>query len=122
MIVAVASQDFTTISQHAGKSRRFLLLEANAGLTPREIGRLDLPEGMAIHDFVGDGPHPLDQAKAVIAGSAGEGFVRRMAARKIDTVLTDETDPVVAVGRYVAGLLAPTDAASAPPCGCHEEH
>ncbi|SEH35854.1 NifB/NifX family molybdenum-iron cluster-binding protein [Magnetospirillum fulvum] len=122
MIVAVASQDFTTVTQHAGKTRRFLLFDATAGQPVREVGRLDLAEGMAIHDFEGDGPHPLDQAKVVVAGSAGEGFIRRMDARGIVTVLTEQTDPVAAIRQYVEGALAPTAAESAGPCGCHGDH
>lgn len=122
MIFAVASQNFTTVTQHAGKTRRFLLLEGHAGQPVQEIGRLDLPEGMAIHDFASDDPHPLDQAQVVIAGSAGDGFVRRMSSRKIETVLTQETDPVRAVESYLAGRLTATDADAAGPCGCHHEH
>jgi len=122
MIVAVASQNFTTVTQHAGKTRRFLLFEAVAGQPVRPAGRLDLPEGQAIHDFASDAPHPLDQARAVIAGSAGDGFVRRMATRGIDTILTQETDPLKAVEQYLAGTIGATDPESAGPCGCHGDH
>jgi len=122
MIVAVASQNFKTVTQHAGKARRFLLFEATAGQPVSEVGRLELSEGQAIHDFVGDGPHPLDRAKVIVAGSAGEGFIRRMDARGIVTVLTEETDPVAAIRSYVEGALAPTAAESAHVCGCHGDH
>jgi hypothetical protein len=122
MIVAVASHDYTTISPHAGTSRRFLLFEAVAGQPAVEVGRLDLDPGMTIHDFEGDGPHPLDQAKAVVAASAGGGFVRRMAGRGIATVLTEERDPAAAARAVAEGSAAPVAAESVGPCGCQGDH
>jgi predicted Fe-Mo cluster-binding NifX family protein len=44
---------------------------------------------------------------AVITGSAGDGFVRRLGARGIEVVLTGETDPLQAVRDYVAGVVKP---------------
>lgn len=81
MRIAVASQNFRTVTPHAGKTRRFLIFEVATGAPAREAGRLDLPKELSIHEFRGEGPHPLDEVEAVIAGSAGAGFVRRMAAR-----------------------------------------
>ncbi|CAK0762635.1 hypothetical protein CCP3SC1_390001 [Gammaproteobacteria bacterium] len=42
MKIAVTSQNFRTISEHAGKARRFLIFEADSLGCPQEIGRLDL--------------------------------------------------------------------------------
>lgn len=118
MIVAVASQNFRTVTQHAGKTRRFILFEADPTGTPSEIGRIDLPTGMAIHDFGESGPHPLDQANVIIAGSAGEGFVNRMTRRGIVTVLTDQLDPAEAVRQFALGYAV----APVGPCGCDHDH
>ncbi|MDT8854726.1 nitrogen fixation protein [Paracoccaceae bacterium Fryx2] len=107
MRIAVASQNFRTVTGHAGKTRRFLVYEAAAGEPAREVGRLDLPKDMAIHNFLGDGPHPLDAVQAVIAGSAGTGFVRRMAARGVLAVATAEPDPALAAAALAAGTLPP---------------
>ena len=92
MLIAVASQNFRTVTGHAGKSRRFLVFDAAFGRAPREIRRLDLPKEQSIHEFDERSPHPLDHVEAVIAGSAGEGFVKRMAARGVRAVTTAETD------------------------------
>lgn len=73
MKFAVASQNFRTITPHAGKTRCFLLFEAEPGMAPTETGRLDLPKDMAFHNFAG-GPHPLDVVDTVIAGSAAPGL------------------------------------------------
>ncbi|UZE46924.1 NifB/NifX family molybdenum-iron cluster-binding protein [Rhodopseudomonas sp. P2A-2r] len=122
MLIAVASQNFRTVTGHAGKSRRFLVFDAAPGSAPREIDRFDLPKEQSIHEFRGDGPHALDAVKVVIAGSAGAGFINRMAARGVQAVTTAETDPTIAVERFLAGTLAP----SAPHehgeeggCGCN---
>ncbi|MCB6178557.1 nitrogen fixation protein [Rhodobacter sp. Har01] len=107
MRIAVASQNFRTVTAHAGKTRRFLIFEASPGCPAREVARLDLPKAMSIHEFHGDGPHPLDAVEAVIAGSAGAGFVRRMAARGVLAVTTEETVPAEAAADLASGNLRP---------------
>jgi hypothetical protein len=44
MRIAVSSQNFRTITGHAGKSRRFIVYHAKPGETPQELERLDLPK------------------------------------------------------------------------------
>lgn len=106
MKVAVASQNFRTVTPHAGKTRRFLLFSAQPGAEPVETGRLDLPREMAFHDFAG-GPHPLDAVDVIIAGSAGPRFAARMRDRGITAVATTETDPRAAIAAFLAGTLRP---------------
>ncbi len=107
MRFAVASQNFRTVTGHAGKTRRFLVYEVTADLPPEEVERFDLPKDMSMHEFKDDGPHPLDTVNVVIAGSAGDGFIRRMANRDVIAVTTAETDPIAAIRSYLAGTLAP---------------
>lgn len=107
MRFAVASQNFRTVTGHAGKTRRFLVFEVTTGQPPQEVERFDLPKEQSIHAFRGDGPHPLDFVGVVIAASAGDGFIRRMAARGVIAVATAETDPALAVSCYLAGTLSP---------------
>ena len=108
--IAVASQDFRSVTGHAGRSRRFLVFEAQRGAAPREIDRLELPKELALREFSGSGPHPLDAVDVVIVGSAKPGFVGRMAARGVTTVTTSESDPVSAVRMYLDGTLPPETA------------
>lgn len=125
MLIAVASQNFRTVTGHAGKSRRFMLFDAAHGRAPREVQRFDLPKEQSIHEFDERQPHPLDRVEAVIAGSAGAGFIARMAARGVRAVTTAETDPVAAVQAYIAGTLpppAPDDHEEAEGCGCNCGH
>uniref|UniRef100_Q07JI3 Dinitrogenase iron-molybdenum cofactor biosynthesis domain-containing protein n=1 Tax=Rhodopseudomonas palustris (strain BisA53) TaxID=316055 RepID=Q07JI3_RHOP5 len=108
MLIAVASQNFWTVTAHAGKSRRFLVFKVAPCRAPLEVDRLDLPKELSIHEFKGDGAHPLDAVDVVIAGCVGEGFVSRMAERGVRAVATSEINPALAVARFMAGTLAPS--------------
>jgi predicted Fe-Mo cluster-binding NifX family protein len=123
MRIAVASQNFRSVTPHAGRTRKFLIYEAADGGDPVEVDRLDLPKEMAFHDFhENDGPHPLDAADVLICGSCGPGFVERMAARGIAAVATAETDPVKAVRDYLAGTLEPAPPHEADRAGGDGRH
>lgn len=116
MKFAVTSQDFESITGHAGKTTRFLVFEAENGVEPVQTARLDLNDEQTIHNFQG-GAHPLDGVDVLIAGSAGQCFVDRMRARGIVTVVASGIAPRDAVAAYTAGLLRPTTEADA--CSCH---
>jgi DNA-binding transcriptional ArsR family regulator len=90
------------------------VFEADRGDEPREVERLDLPKQLAIREFSGDGPHPLDTVHAVIVSRTGPGSVGRMSARKVEVVATSESDPATAVKKYLAGNLPPGAQAAGP--------
>lgn len=106
MKVAVTSQNFRTITAHAGKARRFLIFDISCPCSPREVERLDLDKDMAFHEFRGD-YHPIDGVKALITGGASEGLRVRMAQRGIELVITGEPDPRQAVIDYTQGVVKP---------------
>jgi len=111
MRIAVTSQNFRTVTGHAGRARRFIVFEALDGEMPREVERLDLDAEMAIHGFDHHTRHPLDTMHVLITGGAGEGFVRNLAARGVQVVATPESDPVLAVDAFLAGrLMSASDA------------
>ena len=106
MKIAVTSQNFRTITGHAGKTRRFIIYETDADGNPTEVERLDLPKEMSIHAWPG-GPHPIDVADVLITGGCGDGFVRNMASRGIRVIRTSESDPVTAVKAVIDGQQLP---------------
>lgn len=106
MRIAVTSQNFKTVTNHAGKARRFIIFEAVFPKDPVEVDRLDLPKEMSFHEFAG-GPHPLDGVDALISGSAGDGLVTKLSRRRIQLVATSETDPLQAVRDFLAGTIKP---------------
>lgn len=107
MRIAVTSQNFRTITGHAGKTRRFLVYDAGADSEPAEVERLDLPKELSFHEFHGDGPHPVDGVDVIVTGGCGAGFSRRLAARGIRVVVTGETDPVTACRALARGEPLP---------------
>lgn len=114
MKIAVTSQNFRTITGHAGKTRRFLVFEAD-GADVRELERLDLPKEQSFHELHGDAPHPIDGVDVLVTASCGDHFVTRLARRGIRVVATGETDPAI------AALLVSTGQ-PLPPAAPHEHH
>lgn len=115
--IAVTSQNFRTVTGHAGRARRFLIYDVGTDGNPVEVDRLDLPKELAMHDFHGDEAHPVDVVDVVISESFGDGFARRMGKRGIVAVTTENTDPVEAVKAYVAAAKTPGVGAE-PGRGC----
>jgi len=111
MRIAVTSQNFRTITGHAGKTRRFLILEADGKGEPVEIERLDLPAGLSLHDHHGD-DHPLFTRgiDAILTQSAGHGFRARMSRHGIAVYATSATDPRAAAADLAAGRPLPEPA------------
>lgn len=124
MKIAVTSQNFRTVTSHAGRARRFIIFEAEAGSEAREIERLDLPKEMAIHDFHGTGPHPLDAVDVVLSESFGQGFAQRMTQRGVIAAIAAAEDPKEAAEAYAAAAaLAPDGPAPVVGnCGSHHGH
>ena len=116
MRIAVTSQNFRTVTGHAGRARRFIIFEADGREPPREVERLDLDADMAMHGYGHGRPHPLDTMKVLITGGAGEGFVRNLAMRGVQVVATPETDPVAAVQAFFAGRIMSASEA------CNHDH
>lgn len=108
MRIAVTSQNFRTITGHGGKSRRFLIFEADGEAPPSEIDRLDLPKEMSLHEYHGD-DHPLFRygVDALITGSCGNGFVSRLARHGIRVHATASTDPAAASALLASGAALP---------------
>ncbi len=125
MRFAITSQNFRTITGHAGKARRFMIFEVQSPDEIAEVTRLDLPINMAIHGFDHTLQHPLDETDILITGSAGDGFVMRMAQRGVRVVRTGETDPIEAIRGCFLGNLKPPmphDHESATEDGHAEDH
>jgi predicted Fe-Mo cluster-binding NifX family protein len=109
MKIGITSQNFRTITGHAGKTRRFLIYTPDDKGLSVETDRLDLPKELSMHEFRGF-EHPLDELDVLITGSCGEGFVRRMAAKGVRVIATSETDPAKAAAMVLRGDSLPAAA------------
>lgn len=116
MKIAVTSQNFRTVTGHAGKTRRFLVFDREG----RELERLDLPKQFSFHEWRGadDEPHPLDGVAVLITAGCGERFRNHLARRGIRVAATSETDPAAAVRALLEDRLPPPD----PEAEDHEHH
>ena len=94
MRVAIAvSEEGERISGHAGQARHWRVYELSAeGATPPPRAVVLTKEQLP-HHFKEGGPHPLHGVQLVVAGSAGDGFVRHMAKWGAEVLLTGEGDP-----------------------------
>jgi predicted Fe-Mo cluster-binding NifX family protein len=120
MKIAVASQNRRTITEHAGRCRKFWIYEIEQGEVSRKA-ILELPKEQSFHDSSPHEPHPLDDVQVLISRGMGQGLMHRLAARGIQGVITAETEPDQAVAAYLDGTLLPGS-----PCsqahGHHQAH
>ncbi|MDP3924448.1 MAG: hypothetical protein Q8Q84_13930 [Hydrogenophaga sp.] len=108
MKVAIAThKGWSQVSGHAGQAREWLLIDCQSGQPLPEPQRITLSKEQLPHHFKDDGPHPLHGVALLIAGSAGDGFLRHMAGWGAQVLLTGETDPLVALNKVLAGEALP---------------
>lgn len=107
MKIAIATKHFTQVSGHAGQARQWLLYDCQPGLPIPAGVRVELAPEQVFHHFDDQGPHPLDGVEIVVAGSAGDGFVRHLTKRGAQVLLTGEQDPDTALGKILQGEALP---------------
>lgn len=108
MKVAIATrQDWSQVSGHAGQAREWLLFDSRPDAPLPEPQRIALTKEQLPHHFQDDGPHPLHGVQVLIAGSAGDGFLRHMKRWGAEVLLTGETDPRAALRKVLAGEALP---------------
>ena len=122
MRVAVTSQNFCTVTGHAGHARGFLIFQVRPDGEPVEVQRLSLAKEMVIHEFRGPGPHPIDGVEIVLSAGFGAGFAQHMATRGVTAVRTEKSDPLDAVKHFLACREAGIDLLCEPSCECGHDH
>jgi predicted Fe-Mo cluster-binding NifX family protein len=105
MKIAVTSQNRRTITEHAGKCRKFWIYDIEENQVAGKT-LLELPIEQSFHESSPHEPHPLDAVQVLIAGSMGSGLSHRLAVKGIAALTTSETDPDRAVVAYLDGSLA----------------
>lgn len=106
MKIGITSQNFRSITGHAGKTRRFLIFEPDDGGGVRETERWDLPKDQSLHEYHGES-HPLFALDVLITGGCGEGFIKRLGTYGVWVIATSESDPKTAAEAVLAGRELP---------------
>lgn len=108
-IIAVAIGEDGNIAAHAGRAPKWLVYVIDGESAAQLAWTLDLTEIGSLHEWHvrGNGNrHPLHAVDVAIAGSAGDGVIRRLAERNTELVTTSETAPLKAIAAYLSGELA----------------
>lgn len=101
--IAVASQNRVTVTSHTGRCRRFWIYDVHEGhILRREMVETGKEETLhACHHR----PHPVFRTDVLISSGMGEGLVRRLALHNVRGIVTSESQPDVAVRKYLLGTL-----------------
>lgn len=102
MLIAVTSQNRKTVTDHAGRCRRFRIFTVEEGRVTGEEW-LELAKEQAFHGYPAHRPHPLDRVDVLITRDMGQGMVRKLKEKGIEGVLTAVEDPLAAVEEYLGG-------------------
>lgn len=100
--IAVSCQNRKTVTEHAGKCRKFWIYETRAGSV---VGKslLELPLEQSLHSSSGEA-HPLDDIDVLITAGIGDGLRQRLASLGIETIVTSETNPDSVVETVLASI------------------
>lgn len=116
-LIAVAIDRSEKVAGHAGRAHRWRVFDVWPGEAPDGAYTIELDEHACLHEWhVCQYPerHPLHSVDVAIAGSAGEGVIRRLGERGVTLLTTGESDPLRAVKAFLAGAL--------PAGKPHDEH
>jgi len=102
MKIAVTSQNRKTITEHAGRCRKFWIFTVdNNEIVDKSL--LELPKEQSFRESPPHGSHPLDDIDVLITGGMGQGLVTRLAGKGIKGLVTKESDPEKVVLHYLTG-------------------
>lgn len=118
MKIGITSQNFRTITGHAGKTRRFLVYQVNDSGEIDALPHIDLPKEMSLHEYQGE-DHPVFALDLVITAGCGEKFRHRMQRLGVKVIATSMTDPLEVLRLHLAGEVLP---AATPHEHEHHDH
>jgi len=107
-LIAIATGEDGLVAPHAGRASHWQVFAVTADATAHTVWNLDLSDYGSLHEWhVKDGTdrHPLHLVDIAIAGSAGDGVIRRLAERQTELVTTTATDVQQALTSWLEGQL-----------------
>lgn len=121
MQIAVTSQNRHSITEHAGKCRKFWLYDVEKGaVTDKHLVELPLEESFHARQ------HGMAEALAginvLITGSMGNGLYLKLMQRGILSVITAEDNPDNAVSAFLSNSLDRLPLPDNTHCQGHDHH
>jgi len=108
MKIAIATKDnWKKVSGHAGQTREWLVFTCTSGEPIALPENVQLTKEQLPHHFLDNGPHPLHGVEIMVAGSAGDGYIRHMKKWGAEVLLTAESDPHAALQMILSGESLP---------------
>jgi predicted Fe-Mo cluster-binding NifX family protein len=104
MQIAVTSQNRKTITEHAGKCRKFWIYDLEKGVvTGKRLVEVSMEQ--SLHASSGLLAEPLAEINILITGGMGPGLHERLMQSGILPVITMEEDPDAAVTAMLSNRL-----------------
>ena len=120
MQIAVTSQNRKTITEHAGKCRKFWIYDVEKGvLTGKRLVEVSIEQ--SLHASAGQLAEPLAGINTLITRGMGPGLYERLIQSGILPVVTMEDDPDAAVSAMLSNTLSrlPVVRRIDPACHAH---
>ena len=120
MRIAITSQNRHSITEHAGKCRKFWIYDVREQrVTNKQL--VELPGGQRLHAQKNGLPTALSDINVLISGSMGRPLYLRLREQGILPLIACEDDPDRAVQDVLTGKLF-TCKPSAPHARHHDHH
>jgi predicted Fe-Mo cluster-binding NifX family protein len=107
--IAVTAQNRKTVSSHAGACRNYFIYTINNdGSYEKELLELAKEESLrfTFHDDESENPqNKIFEMDVVLTGGIGQGGVKKLAQRNVIARVINETDPDVAIEKYLNRTL-----------------
>jgi len=117
MKIAITSQNRKTITEHAGKCRKFWLYDVESSqITDKRL--VELPIEQSFHANHEGLPEALSGTSVLITAGMGCNLFSRLIDLGVQPLLVSEDDPDRAVADFMAGRLV----THSPELACHDHH
>ena len=125
-VIALTTQNRRTITNHAGRCRRFTLARVESGEVqlPLELVELEIEQTLKQnHEGL---PAALQGIDVLITAGAGQGMAQRLKTLGVQLCITPVQDPLEAAQAWAQGRLPQQEQAAAADhdcdCDCGDDH
>ena len=96
-LIALTTQNRRTITNHAGRCRRFALARVIDGMVQQPVELVELEIEQTLRQGAKDLPAALQGIEVLITAGAGQGMVQNLATHGVQVCITGLQDPMEAL-------------------------